>query len=218
MGDHAYEFPQRASYVLFPPGSNEDYLIPLLDTYSLRNPYARKPLVVESLSRSISSKCPPETHDYLLLLRDPVERVWSLYEDERKASRLRGEIRFQCINEYLSRLPQVNNELTRMLAGLNVGTSKIPTLADYKKALHNLKLIKHVLVMDNPFTAISRFLDDHYNIPILASDMPHVPTERRYGRQTLKPIDSLDAELIRQHNLFDVQLYEHVLHATSAPT
>ena len=109
--------------------------------------------IVANCHRPISNKCSPIDYDYVIIIRNPIERAVSYYNMVKRNRRnySYGKIvkygKFvKNINLFLNNCWEVNNQMTLYLAGIPCHINKpIVNQKIYEIAKKNLDNIKHVI-------------------------------------------------------------------------
>lgn len=150
------------------------------------------------IHRPISLHCPPSEYKYITVMREPVSRVWSLYQmilrhpegyPYRKHA-VRG------LEVLLKKDWAARNMVCRYLSGEMKGE---PTAETVDSAYKNLQQFYEVIAFDNFGSEASRFLEKH-DISFEA-----IPTERKAKYAEPTPAERA---LIEKYNQEDIRLFE----------
>lgn len=188
-------------------------LIYTVDPYQIRATASRLKTLSEARRRRLRvvrghllygiHECLPQGGTYITMLRDPVKRVLSSYQFilRRPLHPLHRKLKAKGIGveEFLKFTANRQNLQTKMLAGVPyVGPCDEQTLARAKE--HATKSFRVVGISE-------RF---HESLLLIASsfgwDIPYY--ENRKVSKNRPAVDPATVELIRQHNPYDLELYE----------
>jgi hypothetical protein len=150
------------------------------------------------IHKPISAHCPPGDYKYVTIMRNPVDRVSSLYQMVLRSKEGYPYQKWarQGLERYLDKCWATRNMLCRYLSA---EVEDEPSESTFLKAQKNLGLFYGVLDFDNFTEEVSRFME--------AYDIPHeqIPNERNHSYAS--PTEG-EKDLIRQYNRWDVALFE----------
>ncbi len=149
------------------------------------------------MHRPISQLCDPVKHNYITVMRDPMDRVWSYYQMvlknppgfPYKAFANKG------LGFFLKHCWEVRNMACRYYSG---DVKHEPNTKTLDKALNNLMHFSYVLAFDNFESEAAECLDT-FNI-----QMSTIPHEKK-GNYT--PCNQDDYDLIHRYNRLDMELF-----------
>jgi hypothetical protein len=148
----------------------------------------------------ISKYCPPSDYRYITVLRDPVDRVWSLYQMVLRHSHVTKFTYYkeakQGINVFLKNNWETKNLMCRYFSGDVTNEVNEPML---QRAFKNLKQFHAVLSFQNYEAEVNQFLEQS-NLPKLA-----IPNERQ---STYQPPSDAERAQITAANRYDIRLLE----------
>ena len=157
--------------------------------------------------RPISEYCSPLTHNYITIIRNPVDRVISYYNMIKRNGPRYPHFEYTSdIKTFLNNCWEVNNQFTLYLAGIDC-TRFVNKSSDfqivnediYNLAKENLSRFK-ILHFDNLSKDIETFLCEHNivdkNIPAL--------NQHEYN----KDVTLDEIKIIEKHNKYDILLYK----------
>jgi len=152
-----------------------------------------------NIHKPVSKYCHPKEYQYITILRNPVDRVWSYYQMV-----LRNQDGYpyknyatQGLNIFLEKCWASRNLACRYLSGQVV--YKEPTEQTLKLANENLKSFNSVLLFENFKEESLTFLEKK-NIPI--EELIHKRNVKYRGP------DNKQSELIKRYNKYDIKMYE----------
>lgn len=151
-----------------------------------------------NIHKPVSAHCPPEKFRYLTVLRNPVDRVWSLYQMTLHDPDGHHYRKFaeRGLEPFLKKYWACRNMYCRYFSG-KVFTE--PGQNEMTESLENLALFKDVLLferLENDIHSLTR----KYDIPV-----DSVPHKRKSNNQ--KP-SAEQRDLISRYNQLDIELYE----------
>jgi hypothetical protein len=196
-----YKFSKDQKCFIHIPKSGGTTFRTLVDEYKVD-------VVADGLHRPVSAHCPPSEYDYIIILRDPVERVIS-HRNMLKRNGIRGDITGD-LGLFLRSYWEVNNQMTLYLAGVPcdkycdrpLRSHNLVTEEIYERAKRNLDNMKHVIFFKNLSRDLTNFFKNEYDITL--TDIPNKNFHR------LPKLASLsDTDLIIDHNKYDLLLYEY---------
>lgn len=154
--------------------------------------------VLLNIHRPVSAFCPPQEYQYITILRDPVARVWSLYQMTlRNSEGFYRKFALQGLEPFLKKTAEARNLMCKYLGG---SIDKAPDEQTFKRAVENLDAFYKVFFFENFSKEASTFLKAH--------DIPfgNIPNERK--SKYSEPTEAEQA-LIQQYNTWDVRLFEN---------
>jgi hypothetical protein len=149
----------------------------------------------------VSQLCAPQKYNYITVMRDPIERVWSYYQMVLQSSpsypyKLFANKGLSCFLKYCW---EARNMSCRYYSGQ---IAKEPTEQTLQNALNNLKHFCAVINFENYEEEVNKFLaryDLKTNlIPHKRKKSYELPNE--YERQLISHYNSLDIELFDRWN------------------
>ena len=150
------------------------------------------------IHRPVSPHCPPTEYRYITVMRDPIDRVWSLYKMVlRDPSGLLYQKQAQ---ESLEVFLQVNRSARNLICRYLSGEIEAePNAATVEKAWQHLQQFYRVISFENFAEEASFFLEEH-GVPF-----EKIPNERKskYEGPTAE-----ERAIIVHYNQHDVQLFE----------
>lgn len=151
-----------------------------------------------SIHRPVSLNCNPANYQYVTILRDPIDRVWSQYQHV-----LRGGKKYpynkhakQGLERFLKKCWVVQNLTCRYISG---NVYEEPNEKTLENANTNLNLFYAVLSFKDFSKEVKIFLIQHQ----IVTDQ--IPNERKVNYS--QPSES-EIELIKKFNLLDIELFE----------
>jgi len=149
------------------------------------------------MHRPISQLCDPLKYNYITVMRDPVERVWSYYQMVLSAPPRFPYKAFadKGLEFFLTHCWEVRNMACRYYSGQ---IAKDPNAQTLENAYNNLMNFTCVIAFDNFEEEVTTFLAD-YNIPIIS--IPH----KRKSSYTLPGQEEHD--IICKYNRLDIELF-----------
>lgn len=150
------------------------------------------------IHRPISIHCPPSKYKYITIIRNPIDRVWSLYQmvlREPKGYPYR-KYAIKGLDSFLQNCWEANNMACRYYTA---EVNQQPNQETFSMALKNLDSFYSVLSFEHFHSEVVQFLTKH------KIKNNHVPHERKHNYSS--PIDA-ERALIASYNKYDVQLFE----------
>ena len=210
MHKNNYKFNKKTSLLIHVPKSGGTTFSHLVTKYKLDNPSIQHPIIANGLHRPISKYCEPIDYNYIIIIRNPVERVISYYNMVKRNAPNYPHAKFiKNIPYFFNNCWEVNNQMTLYLAGINYTSSTIVNKEIYEKAKTNLKEIKHIIFFENYNENISHFFLKNYDLVLSNSDIPNI-RKHNYSKE----LNYKDKELIIEKNKYDILLYEYAKEIT----
>lgn len=205
MHRNDFEFNKKTSCFIHVPKSGGTTFNHLVKRYELDKPSSQKPIMITNLHRPISKKCLPIDYNYIIIIRNPIDRVLSYYNMVKIKGPNYPYGKFvKNMRLFLNNCWEVNNQMTLYLAGIDCTVSTVVNQEIYEMAKNNLKKIKHIIFFENYSKNIANFFFKEYNIVISDSDIPNI-RKVTYS----KKISNEDKDLIIDKNKYDILLYEY---------
>lgn len=153
------------------------------------------------IHRPVSKHCSSEEFQYITVLRDPVDRVWSLYQMTLKDPDGHHYRKFaeQGLKVFLEKYWASRNLYCRYFSGV---VFKEPEESEKELALKSLLDFKEVLSFDNLEDDINSFLTKY---EIEATAIPHLRKSKN------KKASEEERRLISEYNKLDISLYQEWL-------
>ena len=206
MHTNDYKFDKNMKYLIHVPKSGGTTFCNLVKKYNLN-------IIADGYHKPISKYCNVNEYYYILILRNPINRVISYFNMVK-----RGGINYphgkyvKNYKTFLNNCWVVNNCLTLYLAGIdcekihnNKNIKDIKLIVNdniYEKAKQNLDKIKKIIFFENYEKNIYNFFNKEYNITL-----EKIPNIRNFKYS--KNISENDYKLILDHNKYDLLLYEY---------
>ena len=160
-----------------------------------------------NMHRPISKLCAPKKYDYITIIRDPIERVWSYYQMVLQSPSQYPYKSFanRGLSCFLKHCWEARNMACRYYSGQ---IAKEPTVQTLQDALKNLMYFRAVIQFENYEEEVNQFLSK-YNLQTTL--IPH-KRKRSYNlpnpdeRQLIYHYNELDIELFNQWN---IRIIEH---------
>lgn len=206
MHTNNYSFNKDTSYFIHVPKSGGTTFMDLVKKYKLNESSCLRPIIANGFHKPISYKCNPVDYNYIIIIRNPIERVLSYYNMVKRSGVNYPHKKFvKNMHLFLNNCWEVNNQMTLYLAGINC-TAHRPLVNQeiYEIAKKNLDKIKHVIFFENYSTNIANFFLKEYNIVLSDSNIPN-----RRKHTYSKIINNEDKNLIKDKNKYDILLYEY---------
>ena len=167
-------------------------------------------VIADTNHRPISKFCDPKSFKYIILLRNPVDRVISYYNMVLRNKYYEYKEYSASYKLFLNNCWEVNNQLTLYLAGIdckqmikkNIKINDNFFKLIFDRAKNNLKNIKSVIFFDNYESSVKKFFKNNFNLQL--DDIPHL-RNHKYS----KKVSDYDYNLIKNHNKYDILLYEY---------
>lgn len=156
--------------------------------------------VLLNIHRPISTFCSPQDYRYITILRDPVARVWSLYQMAlRDSEGFYRKFALQGLEPFLKKTGEARNLMCKYLAE---NPQKEPDQKAFEKGLTNLNTFYKVFFFNSFSKEAAVFLKSH-GVPF-----EHIPNERKskYPAPT-----AAEEALIREYNQWDIKIFETYL-------
>ncbi len=148
-----------------------------------------------ALHNPVSLNCSPEKFNYVTILRNPIDRVYSHYHLSRRTNDITsswGLINFLKINS------EVKNLYCQYYSGL---IDEIVDERIYNIAIKNLKNFKTIIDFENYSRDIKFFLKE-FKI--------EKPDEIHENKNEYSPISEEEANAIKIYNYWDIKLYNEI--------
>lgn len=149
------------------------------------------------IHRPVSPHCPPTKYRYITVMRDPIDRVWSLYQMVLRdpSGLLYQKQAKESLEAFLKINRSARNLICRYLSG---EMDAEPTTQTVAKALENLSHFYAIISFENFAQEATTFLEEH-GVPF-----EKIPNERKskYAGPTVE-----ERAIIKQYNAWDVQLF-----------
>lgn len=151
-----------------------------------------------NMHRPISRLCNPREYNYITIMRNPVERVWSYYQMVRRNSPGFPYKRFadKGLECFLKHCWEARNMACRYYSGV---IKQEPDSRTLNMALNNLKNFICIIDMDYFENQVADFLAK-YNIPT-----KHIPHERK---SIYAPYSQNEYALICEYNILDIEMFD----------
>lgn len=207
MHKNDYNFEKRTTCLIHLPKTGGTTFTQLVRKYKLDDLYSQKNILANNLHRPISKNCSPNVYNYIIIMRNPVDRVISYYNMVKRNGTNYPHGRFtKDINLFLNNCWEVNNQMTLYMAGINCVCSTVVNENIYEMARANLKKIKHIIFFENYSKNIVKFFLNEYDIVLFDSDIPNL-RQHTYS----KKISDEDYKLIMDKNKYDILLYKYAI-------
>lgn len=170
-------------------------------------------IVIDKNNRPISSLCTPKIFKYIIILRNPIQRVISYYNMVKKKGWKNPYFKYSNnYNSFLNNCWEVNNQLTLYLASVDCSkfTEKNIKISDkiYKVAFNvaknNINKLNSIIFFKDYINSIKNFFKKENNLEL--EDLPNLTIP-----DNSKDISEEDYNLVKKHNKYDLMLYEYAL-------
>ena len=203
MHDNDYVFPSHIMKFLHVPKSGGTTFRETSKRFNL-------PIQCEKLHQPISKHCPTSDFKYIIILRNPINRVTSYYNMVLQAPHPK-----YCYKRYIGSLDifmnncwEVNNQVTVYLAGIYKGyTKEIVEITDeiFQIAKKNLESMYKIIIFENLENEIMDFFNNEFNVNCKNN---HI---RNFRASKYEQLSSEEIELVKKHNKYDIMLYEYAI-------
>ncbi|KAK5577160.1 hypothetical protein RB653_002098 [Dictyostelium firmibasis] len=148
-----------------------------------------------------------KTHNYMTMLRDPVDRVISNYFYHKHSPGDPQHIiaRDNSIENWIIKSPRANNEITRVLSGITINEEPIPSNETFNMALYHLRSMRFVGITEKYSESLALF--KFYT----GLDNPNTNERLKFSKFRPSGITTQIIENIKQRNWMDILLYEEAL-------
>jgi hypothetical protein len=202
MHNNDYTFDKKYSNLIHLPKSGGTTFSKLVKTYKLP--------ILCGLHRPISKFNSVKDSNYILILRNPIDRVLSYRNMIINANQGYPYKQYlSSLSLFMDNCWEVCNQLTLYVAGvshdeLKTKYNNIVDITIYNLALENIKGIKDIILFDNFNSNVTEFIKNKYDITI-----PIIPVERK-GCYSKLVLDG-DRKIIEKYNMYDIMLYRYIV-------
>jgi len=202
MHNNNYTFDRQYSKLIHIPKSGGTTFEDLVKTYKLH--------ILCGSHQPISKFNTVNDSNYVLILRNPIDRVLSYYNMViNSGPKYPYKQYILSIPLFMENCWEVCNQLTLYCAGISYSEliekyNNVVNIDIYNLALKNLKGIKDIILFDNFNDNVAKFIKDKYNV-----DISTIPVKRKGKYSKFASIN--DRNIIEKYNMYDIMLYNSLI-------